>query len=69
MNEEEKRIAQEAISYLKAHGLTIDDGWHINGDPPPDVATYLDCMIGNFFPVDEGELEEQVLAQIEAELD
>ena len=68
MNAEEERIAQEAINYLKAHGLTIDRGWHLNGKPPSDVATYLDSMIGGRFPTHENELVEQVVEMIETEL-
>jgi hypothetical protein len=68
MNAKEKRIAQEAINYLKTHGLTIDQGWHLNGKPPWEVQSYLDSMIESCFPVDEDELAEQVIDMIETEL-
>jgi hypothetical protein len=68
MNAEEKRIAEEAINYLKTHGLTIDQGWHLNGTPPTDVAEYLDSIIESRFPTDENELTEQVAEMIETEL-
>lgn len=68
MNPEEERIAQEAISYLKTHGLTIDQGWHLNGKPPSDVAGYLDRVIEGCFPTDEDELTEQVIGMIRMDL-
>jgi hypothetical protein len=68
MNEKETGIALEAINYLKEHGLSIGQGWQVNGEPPRDVRTYLDGMIETCFPTDEHELAEQVIELIEDEL-
>ena len=62
-------IAHRAIQYLRRHGLTITEGWRINGEPPSDVRDYLDGMIAACFPSDEDEVEEQVIALIENELE
>jgi len=69
MNEEERRIARRAIKYLKKHGLTIHQGWTINGKPSADVQEYLDSMIEACFPTDEDELEDQVVELIEKGLE
>jgi hypothetical protein len=68
MSTDDKRIAQEAIQYLKDHGLTIMTGWKTNGEPPAEVREYLDAYIEGCFPTDEGELEEQVTELIEMDL-
>lgn len=59
-------IAHKAIRYLRQNGLTIRQGWTVNGKPPADVKDYLDAMIEGCFPTDEDELEEQVIELIEA---
>jgi hypothetical protein len=68
MNAEERRIAHVAIGYLRDHGLSIDQGWHLNGEPPQDVEEYLDGMIESCFPTDEDELTERVIDMIETDL-
>ena len=68
MNVGKKPIALEAISYLKANGLAIEQGWHLNGEPPSDVAGYLGGMIEGCLPADEDELAQQVIGMIEMEL-
>ncbi len=69
MNEEERRIARRAIKYLKKHGLTIHQGWTINGEPPAAMRDYLDSMIEGCFPTDENEVEKQVVELIEMGLE
>jgi hypothetical protein len=65
---DEARIAKKAIRYLKRHGLTITQGWQINGTPPESVREYLDGMIEGCFPTDEDELEKEVIGLIETDL-
>ena len=65
---DEARIAKKAIRYLKRHGLTITNGWKINGTPPEEVREYLDGMIESCFPTDEDELEEEVIGLMETDM-
>jgi len=67
-SETRHRTAEMAMSYLETHGLTIDQGWHLNGNPPPDVAEYLDGLIEGCFPTDEAELTQQVIEMISGDL-
>ena len=62
------QIAQEAMSFLQTHGLTINRGWHLNGNPASDVREYLDGLIESCFPTDEAELTGQVIEMIEYDL-
>ena len=68
MSVNEKQTAQEAINYLKKHGLTIHQCYEINGEPPQDVAAYLSGRIDACFPSDEDEVAEQVIDMVEMEL-
>lgn len=69
LDTEEKRIAQRAIHYLRQHGLTITDGWNINGTPPVEVRSYLGGVIQSCFPTDEDELADRVIEMIQSEMD
>ena len=69
MNTKERRIAEEAINYLKSHGLTIHQGWQLNGNLPQEVAQYLNGTIECCFPSDEDEVVDQVIEMIEMELE
>lgn len=69
MNTKERRIAQEGISFLKDHGLTIDQGWQLNGKPPQDVEEYLNATIECCFPSDEDEVVKQAIELIEMDLE
>lgn len=64
------RIAEEAMSYLQTHGLTIGRGWHLNGNPPSDVAEYIDRLSEHYSlsVVDEAELTQQVMEIVEWDL-
>jgi hypothetical protein len=62
------RLAEKSMRFLEAHGLTINRGWHLNGNPPSDVGEYLDSLIESCFPTDEAELTKQVIEMIEYDL-
>ena len=69
LNTEEKCIARKAIQYLRQHGLTITNGWEINGVPTREMRGYLNGVIESCFPSDEDELEDRVIEIIESEMD
>ena len=69
MNEQEKRIAREAIEYLKEHGLDFDVTWNFRGGKPsPEIEEYLDGHIDSCFPSDPDEVAEQVIDMVEIEM-
>lgn len=69
MTEQERELRKRAAAYLKKHGLTIDNCWQLNGEPPEDAGNYLNAMISGCFPADEDEVREQVLELIQMELE
>jgi hypothetical protein len=68
MTPEEERLARASIAHLETHGLTLEQNWHINGEPSVDIADYLNGEIEDCFPADAADLTRIVLALIERQL-